>query len=101
MGLVRADNVKMAAIVSTLKSKPPINFNVALKTHAMNLGVHLHTIAYNGPKVTLHASSKFNFDQIRSFARSLPSKFPHVLGTTTLAKSALQAPAPVSDKFRL
>ena len=75
---VRTENPKLAAVVATLKTKPPVNFNVSLKMHAIPHGVKVHEISYNGPKVSLVVSA-FNFDSVRSFAGSLGAKFPHVL----------------------
>jgi tRNA(Leu) C34 or U34 (ribose-2'-O)-methylase TrmL len=90
--MVRADNPKLAAIVGTLKSRPPVNFNVQLHTHAIGYGVNLKAVKYAGPKIHLAVQS-FNFEKIKAFARSLPSKFPHVIHTTQVA---LGTPAPVT-----
>ena len=84
--LVRKDNPKLAAIVSTLKTRPPVNFNVALHTHAIGYGVKLHAIKYAGPKVHI-AAQAVDFGKIRAFAHSLPSKFPHILHGATVTES--------------
>ena len=84
--MVRKDNPKLAAIVGTLKSRPPVNFNVALHRHAIGYGVTLHAIKYAGPKVSIAAQS-MDYNKIRAFAHSLPAKFPHILHNATVTES--------------
>lgn len=75
---VRTDIPKLASIVGSLNSHPPVNFNVSLKMHAIPHGVKVHAIEYEGPRVKMTVSA-FNFDSVHRFANSLPAKFPHVL----------------------
>jgi hypothetical protein len=76
--LVRSNNPKIAAIIGTFKTRPPLNFNVALKSHAMAHGIEIEKIEYDGPKFGLKIRA-VSIEHVKTFAKHLPTKFPHIV----------------------
>ena len=79
MAYTTAENRKLAAIVCSLRDKPPINFHVALHANAAHHGLIVHKIEYHaGPKVHIHVSG-FHIAHVHEYSKTLLHKFPHIL----------------------
>ena len=76
--MVRKDNPKLAAIIGTFKTRPPINFHVALKMHAHEHGMEIEKIEYNGPKFGMKIKA-VSLEHVKTFAHQLPQKFPRIV----------------------
>ena len=84
--LVRKDNPKLAAIIGTFKTRPPINFQAALKTHAHQHGLEIEKIEYSGPKFGVKIQA-ISINHVKAFAHSLPQKFPHIVQNAKVVES--------------
>ena len=91
--LVRKDNPKLAAFVGTLKSRPPINFQVVMKVHARQNGLEIEKLEYNGPKFGMQIRTP-SIQHVRAFAHSLPRKFPQIVTTAEVVESKYVSAAP-------
>lgn len=73
-------NTKLSAIIIHLKSNPPFNFHVALKTHAMALGLKTHTPSMHESKliVPIELHDARALAMAKHFVLHIPEKYPHV-----------------------
>lgn len=65
--------------VFELKSRPPINFNLALKSHANKFGLRVHAMSYHPhpsePKLSMRVSGPNIEEQTRKFVNSAKQGF--------------------------
>jgi hypothetical protein len=76
----------MAAIIGTLRTRPPINFHVMLKAHAQQHSMEIEKVEYDGPKFGFKIRSA-SIANVKAFAHALPQKFPHIITTAKVVDS--------------